>query len=51
MSTNWWNGLKEVERNVLSAWMVPAMHSAKTLAFSGIKFDDWGYSTHRFVNV
>ena len=50
MNPQWWDDLKSVERRVLSAWMIPAIHTAETLKFTGVKFDDWGYQSHRLIN-
>jgi hypothetical protein len=51
----WWDAMKDVERNSLIGRMQHTLDSLEPLqgpylAFGGIKFDDWQYDDHFFVN-
>jgi len=52
---SWWDAIKNVERNSLIGRMQHTLDSLEPregsyLAFGGIKFDDWQYQDHFFVN-
>jgi hypothetical protein len=54
---SWWDGLKNVERQSLLGRIqqtlhLPGPHSdGSYMTFGGIKFDDWKYHSHSFVNL
>ncbi|NOJ39079.1 hypothetical protein [Bradyrhizobium australiense] len=54
MNIPWWDGLKEVERNVLTRRMQDAVSTSNrsnSLTYGGMTFDDWGYKSHKFSNI
>lgn len=56
MNIHWWDGLKEVERRILTNRMQVAVASlerqrANAMTFGGVRFDDWDYKHHFFLNI
>lgn len=55
MAPNWWNGLRKVEQESLLRRLATGgspleARKSSCLTFAGIKFDDWEYVSHEFIN-
>jgi hypothetical protein len=55
MKMSWWEAMRPIERELLKGRMQvaigPTSRDATALTYAGVTFDDWGYESHRFVNV
>ncbi|ABD88376.1 hypothetical protein [Rhodopseudomonas palustris] len=55
MNITWWDGLRSIERKLLTermqAAIEPERRPSAAYTYCGVTFDDWGYEDHEYINA